>query len=73
MSGGIAPLVQFVSESTEGERNRRLFWACCRAHERGLDTEPLIAAAVALGYSERAARRTAQSAAKRPPRKAAAQ
>jgi hypothetical protein len=68
--GGITPLVQFVSESLDGELNKRLFWACCRACERGLDAEPLIAAAVAKGHPERAARRTAASAGNRPSRKA---
>jgi hypothetical protein len=71
-SGGITPLVQFVAEAPEGERNTRLYWACCRAYKEDLDAEPLITAAVAQGYPEQEARRTANSAAKAPPRKAAA-
>ncbi|PZS32994.1 MAG: DNA primase, partial [Pseudonocardiales bacterium] len=58
-----AGLLRIVEEATEGERSNRLYWACRRACEHGLDVEPLIAAAVDLGLSQRAAERTAASAA----------
>jgi len=61
-SGDIAPLVRFVTESVEGERNRRLFWATCRAAEQGVDPAPLIAAAESIGVPAHEARATARSA-----------
>lgn len=54
--------------SEAGERNRRLYWACCRAHENGLDVGPLVDAAVGLGLVRAAAEATARSAANPPPR-----
>lgn len=61
--GNIAPLVRFVANSTEGERNRILYWAACRAHEKQLDTAPLIDTAVSIGLDQHAAIATVRSAA----------
>ena len=57
-------LVSFVQASIEGERNSRLFWAACRAHEQGDDhTLSLIFdAALAAGLSDREAASTIASA-----------
>lgn len=71
--GGLDTLVKFVSESTEGERNARLYWAACRAHERGVDPQPLVDAAVAVGLVLGAALATVRSAANAAPRPAATQ
>ncbi|WP_268220248.1 bifunctional DNA primase/polymerase [Streptomyces sp. EMB24] len=60
-------LVQFVLAAHEGQRNTRLFWAACRAHENGTGpelVEPLVDAARATGLSEREARATIASAAR---------
>lgn len=67
-------LVQFVMDSTEGERNHRLFWAACRAaemvrdaqinHAVAVDCMQLSAAAVGLSPHEVAA--TLRSAFLRP-------
>jgi hypothetical protein len=57
-------LLRVVREAQQGERNSRLHWACCRATECGLDTAPLIAAAVTTGLTEREATTTARSAAR---------
>lgn len=62
----LEPLLRVIHEDPGGELNNRLFWACCRAHESGLDTTPLIEAAVAKGHPRRSAERTAQSAANAP-------
>jgi hypothetical protein len=65
--GGTAGLVVFVSRLEEGERNRGLFWAACRAAEEGhvevLDD--LVAAAIGTGLSKTEATRTVASAARR--------
>jgi hypothetical protein len=58
-------LLRFVADSKEGARNSRLFWACARAIECGLDINPLIQAAVAVGLPEAEAMRAAASAARR--------
>ena len=65
--GGIASLVVFVSRLEEGERNRGLFWAACRAAEEGhVETmDDLIAAAIGTGLSKIEAARTVASAARR--------
>lgn len=63
----LAGLARVVREAQEGERNRRLYWACARAHEKGIDTGFLVDAAVERGLSRRAAERTADSAADAPP------
>lgn len=67
-------LVQFVLAAHEGQRNTRLFWAACRAHENGIGPEltpALVDAAVRTGLTEREARSTIASAARmtgQPPR-----
>ncbi|AXK36824.1 DNA primase [Streptomyces armeniacus] len=63
-----AALVRFVRAAPVGERNARLFWAACRAHETGRGealTPALVEAAVAAGLTEREARGTVTSAARR--------
>lgn len=70
--GSIAPLVQFVLDSQEGERNRRLYWAACRAAERQLDPQPLIDAATSIGQTPMEARATVASASRAAPRSASA-
>ncbi|MFD7131108.1 bifunctional DNA primase/polymerase [Streptomyces sp. NPDC059894] len=58
-------LVRFVLAAHEGRRNTRLFWAACRAYEDGIGpalAEPLVAAAVRTGLTEREARTTVASA-----------
>jgi hypothetical protein len=66
--GKIDHLVRFVVSAPDGELNNRLYWAAARAHEAGLDTTPLVDAAVAKGHPERGARATATSAARAPVR-----
>jgi hypothetical protein len=71
-SGGrganVTNLIQFVAESGEGERNRRLYWAACRAHEAGMDPTPLVDAACSVGLTTSAALATVRSAANAAPR-----
>ncbi|MFE1949599.1 MULTISPECIES: bifunctional DNA primase/polymerase [Streptomyces] len=60
-------LVQFVLSAHEGQRNTRLFWAACRAHESGLGDaflEILADAAIRTGLTERETRSTLASAAR---------
>ena len=60
-----AGLVRTVAGADEGQRNRVLFWASCRAAEKGLIDQiedELVAAAVTNGLTETAARRTVASA-----------
>ncbi|TJZ50281.1 hypothetical protein FCH28_23615 [Streptomyces piniterrae] len=62
-----AALIRFVRASPVGQRNARLFWAACRAHEAGLGRElaaRLIEAARHTGLPEREARATLASAAR---------
>ncbi|PJM98104.1 DNA primase [Streptomyces sp. CB01201] len=67
-------LVQHVMDSREGDRNNRLYFAACRAHETAseghLDLHEalsgLYAAASAVGLAERDAHATIESAANRP-------
>lgn len=58
-------LARTVLEAAEGNRNRALFWAACRANENDLlemlEAE-LLEAAVSVGLSEREARRALDSA-----------
>jgi Bifunctional DNA primase/polymerase, N-terminal len=62
-----AGLVRTVAGAPEGSRNGVLYWAACRAHERGsvpaLLAE-LLAAAMAAGLPESEARQTIESAAR---------
>jgi hypothetical protein len=60
--GSIARLAEWVAAQPEGNRNAGLFWAACRAAESGLDTAPLVAAAVTAGLTETEAHRTIDSA-----------
>jgi hypothetical protein len=55
-------LAAWVAALEEGNRNRGLFWAACRAVEEGTDPEFLITAAVRAGLPEREARRAVASA-----------
>ncbi|MFG2144258.1 bifunctional DNA primase/polymerase [Streptomyces sp. NPDC048696] len=60
-------LVQFVLDAPDGQRNDRLYWAACRAHET--DQGPNMAqalgdAAVHIGLPENEARATIASAAR---------
>lgn len=60
-------LIRFVMAAHEGQRNTRLFWAACRAYERGLgDTlaDDLTRAAVHTGLTPQEARATIASAAR---------
>lgn len=57
-------LLREVRKAEPGERNRRLYWACCKAVGVGLDLAPLVAAAVEIGLTQREAEATAKSAAK---------
>ncbi|MGW4197869.1 bifunctional DNA primase/polymerase [Streptomyces sp. NPDC005004] len=60
-------LLHFVLTAHEGQRNTRLFWAACRAHESGLGptlTASLLEAALATGLPEPEARATIASAAR---------
>lgn len=64
-------LVKFVADAPEGQRNQRLYWAACRAHEKGLDPSALVDAAVGAGLVHMAAVATVKSAANRAPRPSA--
>jgi hypothetical protein len=62
------PLVDYVAKTSAGKRNNVLFWAACRAAAAGLLDQieaDLVAAAVAAGENERAAKWTVRSARKR--------
>lgn len=60
-----AGLIRTVADAREGSRNQFLYWAACRAHERGSPPAllaELLAAAMNTGLSESEARQTIQSA-----------
>ncbi|GAA2855463.1 hypothetical protein GCM10010472_10950 [Pseudonocardia halophobica] len=61
-TGDLAPLVKFVSAAQEGERNRSLYWAMCRAAEAGHDLAPLIDAGIGIGLTPHEAHAAARSA-----------
>ncbi len=64
-TGDGRPLVEFIARQPEGNRNKALHWAAHRAIENGLldgIEADLIAAAVAAGESEGAAKLTVESA-----------
>ena len=59
----VPALAAHVAQQPEGNRDNALFWAACRAAEAGAqDFEPLVAAAVTAGLTEREAARTVLSA-----------
>ncbi|OKH99841.1 DNA primase [Streptomyces sp. CB02923] len=61
-------LLRFVRTSPDGQRNARLFWAACRAYASGIGQEmatALTTAALDTGLTEREARATIASAARR--------
>lgn len=59
-------LARWVARQGEGNRNHALFWAACRAAERGVtDPAPIVAAAVAAGLTEQEAATTVASAYRR--------
>lgn len=60
----LAWLIGHVERLTEGNRNRGLFWACCRAVEDGSDPEQLVDTAVSIGLPRREAVAVARSAAR---------
>lgn len=64
---GVAHLVGWVAGLPEGRRNDGLFWAACRAVERGCHDElaRLADAAVSAGLDPREAERTIRSAERR--------
>lgn len=63
----VQALAHWLSRQPEGNRNAGLYWASCRAVEAGHrgDLDVLVDAAIQAGLSEREARRTVQSAARR--------
>lgn len=63
-SRSLQGLVKFVADSTQGQRNSRLFWAACRAAEADADDAPavLLDAALHVGLAEPEARATIASA-----------
>ncbi|WP_405807452.1 bifunctional DNA primase/polymerase [Streptomyces sp. NBC_00210] len=61
-------LVAFVLDAPAGQRNDRLYWAACRAHETDQGqqlAQALVDAAVHIGLPEAEARATVASAARR--------
>lgn len=60
-------LLRVVADAEDGQLNNRLYWACARAHEKGIDVAPLVEKAVEKGHPRRGAEATAESAAKAPP------
>jgi hypothetical protein len=71
--GGVEGLAAWVAtaEPNSHERNTRLYWAACRAHEQSLPTDELLAAAISTGLSQSEATNTINSARTAPPRRSA--
>lgn len=71
---GLDGLLKFLSQSSQGERNNRLYWASCRAVElvrsrqvsEGGAVDQLLAHAVAMGLPHKEALATIRSAFVRP-------
>ena len=64
----VAPLANFVASSSGGERNKRLYWAGCRAAEAGGgngEKAALLSAAIAVGLPKTEAEKTIDSAFKK--------
>ncbi|NDL57007.1 bifunctional DNA primase/polymerase [Phytoactinopolyspora mesophila] len=62
----VATLARYVAQTPEGNRNDVLYWASCRAAERGVrDARPLLEAALRAGLEQREAARTIYSAYRR--------
>lgn len=61
-SGDLGGLVGFVESAEVGGRNNALHWAACKAHQEGLPTAELLAAATGRGLPEAEAARTIASA-----------
>jgi hypothetical protein len=61
-TGSTEHLAAWVAALPHGSHNNGLFWAACRAVERGHDPWPLVDAAVQAGHAEARARRTVASA-----------
>jgi hypothetical protein len=65
----IRPLIDFVANATDGNRNNSLYWAACRLSEAGSLTPSaeaaLLDAAIAAGMERQKALATIQSAARR--------
>ncbi|MEU4405036.1 bifunctional DNA primase/polymerase [Streptosporangium sp. NPDC023963] len=62
---GVAGLASWLSRQQEGNRNRSLHWACCRAAEQDLGDaafDELVRVAMSIGLPEDASRRTVASA-----------
>jgi len=60
---GLGHLARWLSQQEEGNRNRSLFWAACRAAEAGhRDLDALARVSVAAGLPEAAVRLTIRSA-----------
>ena len=60
---GLDALAAWVAAQPEGNRNKGLYWAACRAAETGHDPGELLDAAIAAGLGEAAARATIDAAA----------
>lgn len=67
LPGNVASLANFVATAPAGERNKRLFWAACRAADDGLSgaKEALMAAARQAGLPKIESEKTIDSALKR--------
>lgn len=63
-NGSIDALVRYVANSGEGDRNRHLFWAACRAFESGHEPTPIADAAVTAGLTTAEVTATIRSAAR---------
>jgi hypothetical protein len=62
----VARLARYVAQTPEGSRNDVLYWASCRAAERGVrDAQPLLEAALRAGLDQRDAAPTICSAYRR--------
>lgn len=65
--GGIKWLADWLARQPDGNRNKALFWAACRAVEAGDDPDALTDAAASIGLTPLAIRATIESARARYP------